>query len=231
MNFRSMYNPDGLKVPVRLPAKTALRASARFEAPRELILDGYCTPVEDQGSKPWCAAYAATSFAENVLWRVNGWHKDVDPAPVYRNAKAIDGDPDGDGTYLECALKGLQAAGVFPETCRVRTFGSSWFGLGASDGVEETRYAVHRYGCCVAGFSITDEWFSPRGAVVRGGPGHSAEGGHAVLVCGYDQDGFLVMNSWGRSYGRDGKVFVSNRAFERQFMYGAVLTRVLDGIE
>ena len=27
------------------------------------------------------------------------------------------------------------------------------------------------------------------------------------------------------------KVYVSNRAFERQFMYGAVLTRVFDGAE
>ena len=67
--------------------------------------------------------------------------------------------------------------------------------------------------------------------VIKGGPGFEMQGGHAVLVCGYDEGGFLIMNSWGKSYGKDGKVYVSNRAFERQFMYGAVLTRVFDGAE
>lgn len=231
MNFRKMYNPAGLKVPARIPRKAALKVTARFEAPKELLLDGYCTPVEDQGSKPWCAAYAATNFAENVLWRMKGWHQDIDPAPVYRYAKSIDGDPTGDGTYLECALKGLLHVGAFGGMCQVRTFGNSWFGFGDSEGILETKFAVHRYGCCLAGFSITDEWFAPKNAVVKGGAGFEAQGGHAVLICGYDEGGFLIMNSWGRGYGHDGKIYISNKAFERQFMYGAVLTRVLDGAE
>ena len=231
MNFRKSYNPSGLKIPGRLAGRLALKVSALFEAPKELLLDGYCTPAEDQGSKPWCAAYAATNFAESVLWRMKGFRRDIDPAPVYRYAKTIDGDPEGDGTYLECALKGLVATNVFRRECRVRTFGNSWFGFGATDGLNETRYAVHRYGCCLAGFNITDEWFAPRDAVIRGGTGFEMQGGHAVLVCGYDEGGFLVMNSWGKAYGREGKVYVSNRAFERQFMYGAVLTRVFDGAE
>ena len=229
MNFRRSYNQYGLRIPARLSGRRALRVSSMFEAPRELLLDGYCTPAEDQGSKPWCAAYAASNFAESVLWRMKGFRREVDPAPVYRHAKSIDGDPTGDGTYLECALKGLVAGGIFKRECLVRTFGNSWYGFGGSGGADETKYAVHRYGCCLAGFNITDEWFDPKDAVVRGGPGFVTQGGHAVLVCGYDEGGFLVMNSWGKSYGRDGKVYVSNKAFERQFMYGAVLTRVLDG--
>ena len=229
--FEKMFNPNGLLVPDRIPLGSALRVPKRFEAPPELILDGYCTPVEDQGSKPWCAAYSATNFAESVLWRVNGYRTDIDPGPVYWHAKSIDGDPTGDGTYLECALKGLVAGGIFKRECLVRTFGNSWYGFGDSGGADETKYAVHRYGCCLAGFNITDEWFDPKDAVVRGGPGFVTQGGHAVLVCGYDEGGFLVMNSWGKAYGREGKVYVSNRAFERQFMYGAVLTRVLDGAE
>lgn len=228
MNFRRNYNSTGLKVPASLPKRGVLCVSSGFQAPPELLLDGYCTPVEDQGSKPWCAAYSATSFAENVLWRTNGRRRDVDPAPVYAYAKTIDGDPDGDGTYLECALKGLIHVGAFEPDCRVRTFGNSWFGFGDTDAVNETKYAIHRYGCCVAGFSITDEWFSPAEDVIRGGAGFTPQGGHAVLLCGYDEGGFLIMNSWGRDYGHDGKVYVSNEAFRKQFMYAAVLTHCLD---
>lgn len=31
-----------------------------------------------------------------------------------------------------------------------------------------------------------------------------AVSGHAVAICGYTQDGFIVQNSWGKSWGRDG---------------------------
>lgn len=231
MSFREHFNPAGLKVPdAPAPTRSRLLASWGFRPPRELLLDGYCTPAEDQGSKPWCAAYAATSFGESVMWRKTGRPDQIDPGPVYAHAKSIDGDPDGDGTYLECALEGLKTVTRALDGCDVRSFGNSRFGLGLGDGLLEVKFAVHRYGCCLAGFDITDEWFSPKDAVIRGTAGEKA-GGHAVLVCGYDENGVLIMNSWGRAYGRDGKVYVSNSAFERQFMYGATLTRAFDGLE
>jgi hypothetical protein len=232
-SFRSRFNPCGLKIPPRNPCtrKRTLLCAKGFTAPPELLLDGYCTPAEDQGATPRCAAFAASNFAESVLWRVNGRPVSVDPAPLYAHAKTLDGDPDGEGTYLECALEALKAKGWFPRNCQVRTFGNSFFGYGEASGLDEVKFAVHRYGCCVAGFNITDEWFSPKRAVVAGGPGHECQGGHAVLICGYDAGGVLVMNSWGAGYGRDGKVYVANRAFERQFMYGAVLTKVMDGLD
>lgn len=231
MNFRNMYNPNGLKIPTRLPSRSLLAADPSRVPPDELLLDGYCTPAEDQGATPRCAAYAASNFAESVLWRKTGRPTEVDPGPLYEYAKTIDGDPDGDGTYLECALKALVHFNRFPKTCSVKTFGNDFFGFGRASGLSDVKFAVHRYGCCLAGFNITDEWFSPRKAVVSGEPGREYQGGHAVLVCGYDPWGVLVMNSWGKGYGRDGKVYVSNRAFERQFMYGAVLTKVMDGLE
>lgn len=232
MSFRDMYNPFGLRIPSKLHPRQRFAVADTFQAPKVLLLDGYCTPAENQGATPQCAAYAAASFAENVLWRKRGFHKDIDPAPLYKYAKTIDGEPDGEGTYLECALKALLALGTFDKkTCAVKTFGSSWYGIGGASGLPEVKYAVHRYGACLAGFNITDEWFNPHNAVIRGDVHREFQGGHAVLVCGYDEHGVLIMNSWGADYGRDGKVFISNRAFEKQFMYGAVLTHVLDGLE
>lgn len=226
--FESMFNPAGLRLPKSLPKSRLFRAVSSFRGPPELILSGYCTPVEDQGAKPWCAAYSATSYAESLLWRRNGYHKDIDPAPVYAYAKTIDGDPEGDGTYLECALKGLLDQKLFdPDVCKVKTFGSSFFGLGIGDGLVDVKYAIHKYGCCIAGFRITSEWFSPRGAVIRG-TDNTAEGGHAVMICGYDEDGVIICNSWGTGYGKDGFVYLTNKAFRDQFMYGAVLTHTLD---
>lgn len=228
--FEKMYNPCGLRIPERLLKKNELKFGSRIECPVELLLDGYCTPVEDQGAKPYCAAYSASNFAESVLWRKLGYRVEIDPDPLYLHAKTIDGDPTGDGTYLECTLDALLEKGYFDRgTCKVKTFGGSVLGLG-SNGLASVKNAIHRYGVCIAGFNITGEWFNPKGGVIRGAE-KSPEGGHAVTLVGYDADGVLIMNSWGKDYAHEGKVYITNKAFEDQFMYGSVITNCLNGME
>ena len=224
--FEKMFFPDALKTPKALKGK-AFRAARNFEPPKELILVGYCVPVDNQGQTPWCAAFSAANYAENILWRKRGYHSEIDPEPLYRYAKSVDGDPDGDGTYLEFTLQALVKYGHFDgNICKVRTFGGPRLGSGTA--LQDVKYAIHRYGVCMAGFDITAEWFSPRNGVVTGN-GKGSEGGHAVLIVGYDEGGVIVQNSWGRDYAHDGFVYISNRAFADQFIYGAVLTRSLDG--
>lgn len=216
--FEKMFESDALLVPARKPRAT-LKAAPEFRGPKELILSGYCTPVENQGAKPWCAAYAATSFAENLRWRIDGYHRDIDPAPVYAYAKSVDGAPDVDGTYLECALRGIMAGGHLPDTCGVRTFSS----------LRDLKYAIHRYGVCVAGFNVTSDWFEARNGVILGSG--EKRGGHAVTVCGYDEGGVVILNSWGRDWGRGGFAYLPNRAFDDQFIYGAALSGVFASLE
>lgn len=213
--YEKMFLAGGLKVPAKQTGRM-LSVPKAFSGPSELLLSGYCTPVENQGALPWCAAYAASSFAENVLWRRRGYHRDVDPAPLYKWAKANDGDPDGDGTLLELPLKALVANKVLPSDCAVRML---------RDPVS-VKYAIHRYGVCVAGFDVTDEWFAPKHGMVRGGG--AGRGGHAVTVCGYDPGGFVILNSWGADYAHGGFVYLTNSAFADQFIYGACMTHVLD---
>lgn len=222
--YEKMFVHGALKFPEKTKGPV-LSVPMSYEGPKELILSGYCTPVENQGSLPYCAAYAASSFAENVLWRRRGYHRDVDPVPLYKFAKTIDGDPDGDGTLLECPLKGLVARKIFGDQCRPKLLKGQLWGVSGKDVV---KYAVHKYGVCVAGFDITSEWFDPRRGVVSGDGDFKSEGGHAVVVCGFDEGGFLILNSWGKDYAHGGFVYIANKAFDDQFMYGACLTHVLD---
>lgn len=166
-DLSKMFVRGALKVPEAKFLGARFRAAPKFRGPPRLLLSGYCTPVENQGAKPWCAAYSASSYAENILWRVKGYREEIDPAPVYAHAKRIDGDPDGDGTYLECALDALLEQGLFDRNVsKVKTFGGRMF---CSDtALDDLKYAVHRYGVCVAGFNITSEWFAPKGDVIRG---------------------------------------------------------------
>lgn len=227
--YKRRFVPGALRVPKEIRKSSAFCAAQNFQAPKELILTGYCVPVDDQGDKPWCAAYSAANYAENLLWRKRGYHREIDPAPLYAYAKTIDGDPEGDGTYLECTLKALLTYGHFDsDICKVKTIGGSCFGNASA--LRDVKYAIHRYGVVMAGFNITDEWYNPVKGVVRGGGGHTPQGGHAVLVVGYDEDGVIIQNSWGLRYAHEGFVYLTNRAFNEQFMYAAFLSRALDGM-
>ena len=225
--YAKMFVHGALRCPKEIKRSRVFRAAGNFHAPGELILSAYNTAVENQEAKPWCAAYAASSYAENLLWRKRGYQVQIDPAPLYAYAKTVDGDPDGDGTTLESALGALVKYGHFdPSICKIRSFGGVPFGN--STGLDDLKYAIHRYGVCVIGMDIDSSWFSPVKGVVRGGG--EGQGGHAVCCTGYDPQGVIVLNSWGPEWGHDGFAYVPNAIFVKQFMYGALLTRALDGL-
>ena len=225
--YEKMFVPGALTVPEKLPKKNNFCAASTFQGPKELLLDGYCTPTENQGALPYCAAFAASSFAESVLWRKRGYHKDIDPVPLYKYAKTVDGDPDGDGTTLNAALSALTGKGYFDgKVCKVKTFGGRRYGNAGA--LNDLKYSIFKYGVCEIGLDITTQWYCPKGGVIQ--KGGDSLGGHAILACGWDEGGILILNSWGANWGKGGFAYIPNSLFEEQFMYGATLTHVLDCI-
>ena len=223
-DYSKFFVPGSLILPDNISKKAQARASNKFVAPKELVLDGYCTPVENQGDQPFCAAYAATSLAESMLWRKNHYHEDIDPVPIYNEAKTIDQHPDENGTTLEAALQALINKGYFDkDKYRVKVFGGK--PLGCTDGLRSVKFAIHEYGCCVAGFNITKEWYSPSffTDTIKYNKKSPILGGHAVLICGYTKDKVRLLNSWGKSYADKGFVWITNDAFNAQFVLGGVL--------
>ena len=225
--YEKMFAPDALKAPARLKSKSAFKVGKSFSAPVECFNQFCCTPVENQGALPWCAAYSAANYAEEKLWRRKGYPEQIDPAPLYKYAKSIDGDPDGDGTYLECTLEALVKKGFFGEECKIKTIGGGLFGNGSA--LNDEKNAIFRHGTIIAGFNISSEWFTPANGVIRGKV-NDEQGGHAVHLVGYDDGGILIQNSWGADYGKGGFVYLTNNAFLSQFMYAAMLTNTLNGL-
>lgn len=222
-DFIRSHRVGGWCRPIRR-TNTPVLKFGRLDIPDSVDNREYCTAIEDQGSKPWCAAYTAAAFAENVLWRKNGRITEIEPDWIYKYAKKHDGDPDGDGTTLDCVLEALRDRKVFdPKVCRVRTV----------YGEQDVKAAIHRFGCFLGAFNITDEWYDlslPHRENVTGEKSGAASlGGHAVLVVGYNPGGVWIENSWGKEWGKDGFAFIEWSAFRRQYMYGTVLTNCLDG--
>lgn len=215
------------KVPDFVTTLPSLTASRQFMAPSRVDLRDFCTKSEDQGSNPWCAAYAAAQFAENIRWRVNDYPEDVNPAPIYRYAKTVDGNPTGEGTTLTAVLTAIMTpesmVQVFsPTACSVKVLRPNRLSF---------KYAIHKFGCCLAGFNISSQWWGIRkDAPVIGTDGAQGQGGHAVLCCGYDKQGLWIQNSWGVNWGEYGFAKILWEEFDRECMYGAVLENCLNGL-
>ena len=225
--FRKLHPVCGwCKMPKR--AKMPALKFGKLDVPNAVDNRQYCTAIEDQGSKPWCAAYTAAAFAENVLWRRDGLIKEIEPEWIYAYAKKHDGDPSGDGTTLDCVLDALLDKGTFDKSrCKVRMVGRGLFSADEQD----VKATIHRFGCFLGGFNITEEWYDLPRQGVENVKGKKCEklGGHAVLVCGYNPAGVWIENSWGTGWGARGFGFIEWTAFRKQFMYGTVLTNCLDG--
>ena len=212
------------KMPPHISRDELLLASPKFQAPESIDLREYCTPTEDQGSKPWCAAYAAANWAENILWRKTDYVQQIDPAWIYAHAKSIDGDPNGDGTTLTAVLEALLARSVFdPVVCKPKVIRRSR---------EALKYALHRFGAVLGGFNVTREWYrvGSTKTYISGRDRLPFLGGHAVLVCGYDPFGVIIQNSWSADWGNYGFAKIMWEEFDRSFMYGSVLSNCLDGL-
>ena len=73
------------------------------------------------------------------------------------------------------------------------------------------KQALVANGPCIGGLPVynsctTDFWDKSKG---------SFEGGHAVAIVGYNKDGFIIRNSWGRYYGHDGYSLISYEDFDK----------------
>lgn len=155
-------------------------------------------------------------WLEYYNWKYKGVAEQIDPNPIYARAKELDGQPNVDGTTLECVLQAAQdlqlISGV--DTASIRYVPAA--------GV---RQALHRYGVILSAFSITDKWSyaNQEGWITEGGMNL---GGHAVVTCGYsDVDNppwYAIQNSWSENQGWRGFNRLSPMLFNQQFDYGLV---------
>lgn len=198
-----------------------------FLAPKFVNNMGSASRTDNQGQKPWCAAYSCANWAEFIKWKLEGYPKNIDPSWIYKYAKTIDGDPDGEGTTLPAVLQALLDHDIFDKKkCKIKNI---W---NRGNPREMVKYAVFKFGAILGAFNITTEWYKVnknKTSVVAKEP-HQYCGGHAVIIIGYNDDGVFIQNSWGTEYGDEGFLLLTWKAFDEQFLYASVLSNVLDGL-
>lgn len=216
------------KVPKNIDDLPILSASnSKYVAPVEYDCRGLCTKTENQGSLPYCAAYSCTNWAENQLWKLSDIPPEIDPAKVYKYAKTIDGDPYGEGTTLTAVLQYLLDKGIFDKKqCAIKVIRKN------ANSINSVKYALHKFGSILGAFNCTSEWYSinKNKTCISGNGSYRICGGHAVELCGYTKRCIIIHNSWGTDWGVDGFSFMTWEEFEREWLYGAVLSGCLNGL-
>lgn len=177
--------------------------------PPYIDLRGYCLPKSDQGNSSQCVAYSMAGLLEVRNWQHTHIPTQIDPAPMYAEAKRIDNDG-MDGTTLTTIFEAAKNLGRLPKNATAVYFKS----------FEDYMFALHQYGVVLLGFRINDGWsyasrssgWIPDGTHIRGG--------HAVLgVWGDLRRGCGFQNSWGE-WGADGFGRLTIEQYAGQIMGG-----------
>lgn len=208
--------------PTDYPISIALAEAPVLAVPKAYAISPV-PPNLNQGSLPYCVAYATSGQRmyqqrlEHTEWR------DFDETWLYRRCKEHDGIPNVPGTYLRTALSVARTIGV-------RTVGHADEAnnkIAAFYRVPPTRASLRevliRRGPVVASLTWFDSWFdTPKDGNLPRPSGRTY--GHAVVATGYDNahvnvDGtkgaVLFRNSWSRKWGSLGNFWMPYAWFER----------------
>lgn len=208
------------------------------ELPIRIDLRPYCTPVEDQGRTNSCVANAIVGAVELLQKKAGQGAPDLSRMFLYYNARAIGKREHLDeGTYIHHGMAALLAHGVCEE--RMWPFQHVAVNTEPTHGCYQnaTHYEAIQYARtpgASALFSLAMELPVTFGIVLPHEcyevahttgmipppellPVQSPAGGHAMLIVGYDlqEKYFIVRNSWGPGYGKDGYIGIPFDVMER----------------
>jgi C1A family cysteine protease len=161
-------------------------------------------PVLNQGDVPACVGYslAAMKIAQERF--ETGNNLDFNGLSIY-NPIAL---PEG-GAYIRDGLKYLQKTGLaLPGSNSVYRI-YSYAGLDPKDH-ESVKHAIYKWGCVSLGFEVPASFLQGGGKEFgKVESGDQIVGGHAIIAVGYSPSEIILHNSWGTSWGNQGRGVVS----------------------
>ena len=204
---------------------SAIRPVVRL--PEKVDLREFCSIVENQEALGSCTANALAGNLEYLDHKTDDKYEDVSRLFIYYNERVLEDTVDYDsGASLRDGIKTLRKQGVCWETTwpyLIERFSRKPSRQSYLEAKKHRIESYHRIGTlsemltCLAegfpfvfGFTVYESFQSQR--VAKTGVANMPRkkekvlGGHAVLAVGYNQKQkrFLVRNSWGTKWGKDG---------------------------
>jgi hypothetical protein len=166
-----------------------------FEIPSKYSYKKYLPDVINQGNKPICVPCSVSAYInwnKNLLNGDNTHDNKVDLNQIF-DSRTNDSN---DGMSFKDAFKFLRHDGVNTES------GIYKIGRYAKVCSEiALKQAILMNGPCVGGLPVYN---SQKYKFWIKNPYTDFEGGHAISIVGYNEDGFILRNSWGKIYGDKG---------------------------
>lgn len=161
--------------------------------PEEYSFVNYLSPITDQGSTNMCVTHALACFLNWVTdMKLKTSKKDnkIDLNQIY---SAREDKKNDNGMSIKEALSLARNHGIKSASGTIKIHDFAMIGS-----MQIMKQAILCNGPVLIALPVYD---SSRNDFWNGA---ELEGGHCVSVVGYDKDGFIIRNSWGRSYGRNG---------------------------
>lgn len=209
--------------------------------PIQYDISEYLPEVRSQGRQGSCVAWATgyylKSYQENYESVQNGIFNsnfEMSPAYIYNQIKVNDC---GGGSYVQHALDTIVSQGIVgwnvmvynDNECDIQPNNlqkvlaepnkiENYFYFDEEQVFDYTKASLLNDQPVVIAITIDRNYFGARDEngeyVYR--KFKSSDGGHAMLVVGYDDDrnAFKVVNSWGKSWGNEGFIWIDYKAFQ-----------------
>ena len=224
------YHPPRADHPLLRSAPKSLKLA---EVPESVDLRNRCLMIRDQGQEGACSGFATAAFREASYAVKTGSLLSfyLSPAYLYGWTRIDDGTfPKDSGASLASEFSELQNRGVCPESYLPYTTDASEGPNPVADTAaqpfrilqgtqvdwhdpQSLKSVLASEQTIAIGFSVYDSFENPDTNGVVPIPNTSSEnmlGGHAVLVCGYDDatSWWIIRNHWGQSWGAGGYCYM-----------------------
>lgn len=183
-------------IPSKMDGTELEFSELEIELPKELSYKDYLPTVIDQGNRPICVPCSISSF---INWSINiedgmvDRDNHIDCEDIYANRT----NESDDGMSFKDALHYIRHNCVKTnDDCKNAI--TKYARIGS---IIPLKQALLVNGPCIGGLPVyntyrTDFWTKLNG--------DEFQGGHAIAIVGYNEEGFIIRNSWGRSYGDNG---------------------------
>ena len=183
---------------------------ASLDLPEEYSYKEYMSKVLDQGQEPICVACSLGTY---INWKLNmqtGGKDDHIPgiSRLRDFFYAAGGGPIG-MTYKD-ALYYLRHYGMITGDGNVKIKEYALVGS-----ILALKHALIMNGPCLGALPVYNTIGRPE--FWRNSGTGEFYGGHAISIIGWTKTGFIIRNSWGRSFGKDGYVEIPYNEFASSF--------------
>jgi C1A family cysteine protease len=222
----------------KFAAKGGIKAKPVPKLPAKVDLSDQCTRIEDQGDIGSCTAQSVVGLVEYLWKQTYGKAVDASRLFVYKATRNLLGWTGDTGAFVRSTIKAVRLFGTCPEDYwpyREPDFDNEppafcyafaqnfktivYYRL--DENVEALRASLAQGVPFAFGFTCFESLFNPdveqTGLIPFPQSSETVIGGHAVMAVGYDhaKKHFIIRNSWGRGWGRNGYGYLPYEYFEQ----------------